>query len=359
MTTLTDRPHAALIVIDVQNGVVADAHDREQVLANVRTAVQRARAADVSVIWVQDAAENRTHGSEAWQIVPELDPGPAEPRVEKHYGDAFEDTDLEEVLATRGVGRLYLAGAQTDACVRSTLHGAFTRGYDTILISDAHTTEDLSAWGAPTPDKVIAHTNLYGQYQSAPGRDAASSPPRRRSATGSRVGPNEETRPGFIMSGMAGSTARMSADDAARYDAMMLRLERRFFADTRSWVCRRARGDVLEIAVGTGLNLPYYPDRIRITGVDHNPEILDFARRRATTIGREISLGHGDAMALPFAQESFDTVVCTFALCGCPTTRSPSRKRYGCSARVAVCCWPSTSSPPFPWCGRAAPPLRR
>ncbi len=172
MTTLTDRPHAALIVIDVQNGVVADAHDREQVLANVRTAVQRARAADVSVIWVQDAAENRTHGSEAWQIVPELDPGPAEPRVEKHYGDAFEDTDLEEVLATRGVGRLYLAGAQTDACVRSTLHGAFTRGYDTILISDAHTTEDLSAWGAPTPDKVIAHTNLYWQYQSAPGRDA-------------------------------------------------------------------------------------------------------------------------------------------------------------------------------------------
>ena len=120
------------------------------------------------------------------------------------------------------------------------------------------------------------------------------------------------------MSGMAGSTARMSADDAARYDAMMLRLERRFFADTRSWVCRRARGDVLEIAVGTGLNLPYYPDRIRITGVDHNPEILDFARRRATTIGREISLGHGDAMALPFAQESFDTVVCTFALCEVP-----------------------------------------
>ena len=99
----------------------------------------------------------------------------AQDLVRKHelYGDAFEDTNLEEVLAGRGVGRLYIAGAQTDACVRSTLHGAFTRGYDTVLVSDAHTTEDLSSWGAPPPELVIAHTNLYWQYQSAPGREAA------------------------------------------------------------------------------------------------------------------------------------------------------------------------------------------
>lgn len=173
MTTLTDRPHSALVVIDVQNGVVADAHRREQVLANVRTAVERARAAGVAVIWVQDAAEGRPHGSEPWQIVPELDPAADEPRVEKLYGDAFEDTNLEEVLAGRGVGRLYIAGAQTDACIRSTLHGAFTRGYDTVLVADAHTTEDLSSWGAPPPELVIAHTNLYWQFQSAPGREAA------------------------------------------------------------------------------------------------------------------------------------------------------------------------------------------
>ena len=71
-----------------------------------------------------------------------------------------------------GVGRLVVTGAQTDACVRSTLHGAFTRGYDTVLVGDAHTTEDLSEWGAPPPDKVIAHTNLYWSSQSAPGRTA-------------------------------------------------------------------------------------------------------------------------------------------------------------------------------------------
>ena len=91
----------------------------------------------------------------------------------KNYGDAFEDTDLEDVLAELGVGRLVVTGAQTDACVRSTLHGAFVRGYDTTLVSDAHTTEDLTEWGAPPPDQVIAHTNLYWSFQAAPGRSAA------------------------------------------------------------------------------------------------------------------------------------------------------------------------------------------
>ena len=87
-------------------------------------------------------------------------------------GDSFEATDLESVLAANSVGRLFVAGAQTDACVRSTLHGAFTRGYDTTLIADAHTTEDLTSYGAPPPEQVIAHTNLYWQYQQAPGRTA-------------------------------------------------------------------------------------------------------------------------------------------------------------------------------------------
>ena len=87
-------------------------------------------------------------------------------------GSPAWSTELEAVLAARGVGRLVVTGAQTDACVRSTLHGAFARGYDATLVSDAHTTEDLSQWGAPTPDLVIAHTNLYWSWQSAPGRTA-------------------------------------------------------------------------------------------------------------------------------------------------------------------------------------------
>ena len=90
----------------------------------------------------------------------------------RRFGDSFEATDLEKLLAERGVGRLVVTGAQTDACIRATLHGAFVRGYDVTLVGDAHTTEDLSEYGAPPPDKVIAHTNLYWKYESAPGRKA-------------------------------------------------------------------------------------------------------------------------------------------------------------------------------------------
>jgi nicotinamidase-related amidase len=170
MTTLTDRPSTALLVIDVQNGVVANAHDRDGVIANINTLVEKARGEDVPVIWVQHSGDDMPIESENWQYVPELKRLDSEPLVHKLYGDSFEDTNLESLLAERGVGRLVVTGAQTDACIRSTLHGAFTRGYDVTLVSDAHTTEDLSEYGAPTPDKVIAHTNLYWEYQEAPGR---------------------------------------------------------------------------------------------------------------------------------------------------------------------------------------------
>jgi nicotinamidase-related amidase len=172
MTTLENRPNAALLVIDVQNGVVAGAVERDSVVANINTLVERARQDGVPVVWVQHNDDGLPRESDEWRIVPELKPDDAEPLVEKSYGDSFEDTDLEQVLAERGVGRLIVVGAQTDACIRSTLHGAFVRGYDATLVGDAHTTEDLSQWGAPPPDQVIAHTNLYWANQSAPGRTA-------------------------------------------------------------------------------------------------------------------------------------------------------------------------------------------
>lgn len=173
MTTLAARPNTALMVIDVQNGVVAGAHERDAVVATIAALVERARQGGVPIVWVQHSSDELLPGSHAWQYVPELDRAESEPLVHKRFGDSFEDTDLERVLAAAGVGHLVVAGAQTDACVRSTIHGGFARGYDVTLVADAHTTEDLSAWGAPGPEKVIAHTNLYWQYQSAPGRTAA------------------------------------------------------------------------------------------------------------------------------------------------------------------------------------------
>ncbi|UOZ04661.1 cysteine hydrolase family protein [Amycolatopsis sp. WQ 127309] len=172
MTTLTDRPNTALLVVDVQNGVMREAHDREAVVANIAALVDKARSAGVDVVWVQHTSDELPRDSETWQYIPELVRRDAEPLVHKTYGDSFEATDLEAVLASRGIGRLVVAGAQTDACIRSTLHGAIVRGYDATLVADAHTTEDLSAYGAPVPGQVIAHTNLYWQYQTAPGRTA-------------------------------------------------------------------------------------------------------------------------------------------------------------------------------------------
>jgi nicotinamidase-related amidase len=172
MTTLENRPNTALLVVDVQNGVVAEAHERDTVVANVGSLVEQARREQVPVVWVQHSGEGLRRGSEEWRIVPELSPGDGEPLVEKSYGDSFEDTTLETVLAGLGVGRLVVAGAETDACIRSTLHGAFARGYDATLVSDAHTTGDSTEWGAPPPGQVIAHTNLYWTYQTAPGRTA-------------------------------------------------------------------------------------------------------------------------------------------------------------------------------------------
>jgi nicotinamidase-related amidase len=172
MTTLENRPNTALLIVDAQNGALERAYERDVVVANVGSLVERARREGVPVIWVQHSDEHVARESHAWHIVTELTPGDAEPLVEKNYGDSFEDTTLESVLSELDVGRLVVVGAQTDWCVRSTLHGALARGYDTTLVSDAHTTEDQTEWGAPSPDKVIAHTNLYWAYQTAPGRTA-------------------------------------------------------------------------------------------------------------------------------------------------------------------------------------------
>jgi nicotinamidase-related amidase len=172
MTTLEHRPNTALLVVDVQNGAIGEAHERDAVVANIGSLVEQARHKRIPVVWVQHSDEQLVRGSDDWLIVPELTPDDAEPLVEKNYGDSFEDTSLETVLSGLGVGRLVVVGAQTDACIRSTLHGAFVRGYDATLVSDAHTTDDQTVWGAPPPDQVIAHTNLYWRYQTAPGRTA-------------------------------------------------------------------------------------------------------------------------------------------------------------------------------------------
>jgi nicotinamidase-related amidase len=177
MTSLVDRPNTALVVIDMQRNVVGQAYDVDRVVANINALVDKARAERVPVIWVQHSDDEMPHGSEGWQYIPELSRHADEPLVHKNYGDSFEETDLESVLSERGVGRLIVTGAQTDACIRSTLHGALVRGYDATLVEDAHTTEDMREWGSPVgPDQAIAYTNLYWNFSSAPGRKGGTVP---------------------------------------------------------------------------------------------------------------------------------------------------------------------------------------
>jgi len=102
------------------------------------------------------------------------------------------------------------------------------------------------------------------------------------------------------------------------YDREMRFFERVLFGDSRDWACSQASGDVLEVAVGTGLNFDAYPSDVRLTGIDLSDEMLEIARNRARDLGREVVLQQGDAHALSFDDATFDTVVCTFGLCAIP-----------------------------------------
>ena len=177
MTSLDNRPNTALLVIDMQCSVVAHAHEVERVVSNINKLVTQARAESVSVIWIQHFDDDMPHGSDGWKYIPELVRFDSEPLVHKTYNDSFEDTNLEALLAEHHVGRVVVTGAQTDACIRSTLHGALVRGYDTTLVEDAHTTEDMREWGAPFgPAEAIAYTNLYWKFSRAAGRVGGTKP---------------------------------------------------------------------------------------------------------------------------------------------------------------------------------------
>jgi len=114
---------------------------------------------------------------------------------------------------------------------------------------------------------------------------------------------------------------RIQDKEAPRYDRQMGFYDRVLFAGGREWACSRVNGEVLELAVGTGRNLPYYPAGVRLTGIELSPEMLEIARQRAEQLGRDVELRIGDAQALELEDHSFDTVIITFGLCTIPDDR--------------------------------------
>lgn len=166
----SERGQSALVVIDVQIDVVKEAFERDSKIANMITAVDKARAASLPVIWVQDH-ESLPIGTDGWQIVPELTPLDSDHRVGKIYRSSFEETNLEEVLSSLSIGHLYICGAETNNCVRHTCHSALERGYDVTLIADAHTTTGFE-WNGFIVDaaRVIDEQNTNFYDNKMPGR---------------------------------------------------------------------------------------------------------------------------------------------------------------------------------------------
>lgn len=174
MSKFADRAGKALLVIDVQNDVVGDAWRRGEVIENINTLVAKAREAGTPVIWVQHSDPYMEIGSEAWQIVPELEPMSNETIIRKRYRSSFEETVLDETLANLEVGHLFISGAQSDNCVRHTSHAALERGYDVTLVEDAHTTSD-GEWDTETlmADAIVDEINRSFDGYELPGRTAS------------------------------------------------------------------------------------------------------------------------------------------------------------------------------------------
>ena len=135
---------SALLVIDVQNGVVSNAFEKDAVVLQINKAIDSARANDLPVIWVQHSEEEMPIGSDFWQIIPELVPEAHDGRVDKTHGSSFQETDLAEILQEHDISHLYVTGAQSENCVNATTVDALERGYRVSLVSDAHTTDDGS-----------------------------------------------------------------------------------------------------------------------------------------------------------------------------------------------------------------------
>ena len=172
MATVREGNKAALVVVDVQVGVMREAWDASRVVGNVARAVERARAESVPVIWVQHADEDLPKESPQWQWVPELVPAEGEPRIHKQFNSSFEQTNLQSELAALGVTHIVLAGAATNWCIRATAYGALERGYDVTLVSDAHTTETMQLESGVTIEAadVVQELNIAMRWLAYPGR---------------------------------------------------------------------------------------------------------------------------------------------------------------------------------------------
>lgn len=172
MASVRPGHRPVMMVVDVQVGVVAAAWQAPRVVANIAHAVARARSQGVPVVWVQHENHELPRDTPAWQWVPELVPAAGELRLHKRYNSAFEHTPLDDELARLGATHIVLAGAATNWCIRATAYAALDRGYDLTLVSDGHTTDDLTLDDGTVvrAESLIPDLNTAMTWLSYPGR---------------------------------------------------------------------------------------------------------------------------------------------------------------------------------------------
>ncbi len=175
MATVRDGNKTALIIVDVQVGVMHEAWEAPRIIKNIKFAVDKAREQGLPVIWVQHSDDELVYGSPEWQWVPELSPAAGEIRIYKQFNSSFEETPLEETLARLGITHILLAGAATNWCIRATAYGALDRGYDLTLLKNAHTTSTMELENGVIIEaaNVIRELNIAMTWLSYPNRKNA------------------------------------------------------------------------------------------------------------------------------------------------------------------------------------------
>jgi nicotinamidase-related amidase len=161
MARIRSGERIALLVIDVQNGVFQNAHNRNGIIANITKVIDKARETKTPIIFVQHIDDNELpENSAQWQVIEEIEIFKEDYRIMKRYNSAFEDTDLDLILGKLEITKIIVIGAATNWCIRATTFSALNKGYDIILISDAHTTEDLEI----SDGKIILANNIIDEF---------------------------------------------------------------------------------------------------------------------------------------------------------------------------------------------------
>ncbi len=171
---------SALLVVDVQVGVMKNAWNSAEVIRNIGWVVDTSRTLGIPVFWVQHADHDLKTGSNEWKLVPTLTPLPNETKIYKQFNSAFENTSLEQNLKDLSISQIIVCGAATNWCIRSTVFAAIERGYDLILIQDAHSTVDAQlAEGHRIPaEHIVSEFNSTLGWLSYPNRTISVKPSR-------------------------------------------------------------------------------------------------------------------------------------------------------------------------------------